>query len=157
MNVKINISQDIKEPYAVIHTDKMTDEIQRLCAYIQKADQIITANENDSIVVLQPKDIYMISSKGRYVEIFCLEKQYTSKKCLYEFEDILEKGFMRISKTTIINLSQIDRVEPSFDCTLQCADWSNYERAFKISINWNCLGLYHVCNDSNDWWTHCWG
>ena len=57
----------------------------------------------------------MIVSKSRSVDVFCKEKQSVSKKCLYEFEGILRHDFMRISKTTIINLKQIDRVEPSFN------------------------------------------
>lgn len=115
MKLEIDLSANFTEPYVVIHTGEITKDIRKLCNYIQNLEAVIAVYENDNIVILQPEDIYMIVSKSRSVDVFCKEKQYVSKKCLYEFEDILRHDFMRISKTTIINLKQIDRVEPSFN------------------------------------------
>ena len=114
MKIEMDLSPDITEPYVVIHTNEITDHIRKLCAYIQNLEKIIAVYDEENIIILDPEEIYMIVSKGRSVDIFCKEKQYVSKKCLYEFEDMLRNDFMRISKTTIINLKQIDRVEPSF-------------------------------------------
>lgn len=114
MKLEINLSADIEEPYVVINTREITDEIKELSAYIQNLEKVIAVYEEENIVVLQPEEIYMITSKGRSVDIFCKDKAYTSKRCLYEFEAMLKSGFMRISKTTIVNLRQLSRVEPSF-------------------------------------------
>ncbi|MCI5620735.1 MAG: LytTR family transcriptional regulator [Lachnospiraceae bacterium] len=114
MKIEMDLSSDIKEPYVVIHTNAITDDIKKLSAYIQSLEKVIAVYDEESIIILEPEEIYMIVSKGRSVDVFCKEKQYVSKKCLYEFEEMLRDHFMRISKTTIINLKQIDRVEPSF-------------------------------------------
>ena len=61
MKVNIDISPEYKEPFAVIHTDKVTDEIQRMIDIFSSIETPVTAlmNEED-IVVLQPGEIYMV-------------------------------------------------------------------------------------------------
>lgn len=115
MKVEVKISADIEESSVNIFTNKMTEEIQKICDYIQNVEKIIPVYDDENIVILQPEEIYMIVSKGRAVDIYCKDTQYISKKCLYEFEEMLKSEFMRISKTTIINLKQIKWVEPSFN------------------------------------------
>lgn len=114
MKVEVDLSTTTVEPYVVIHTSEITEDIKKLSAYIQNLEKAIAVYDEENIVILKPEEIYMIVSKGRSVDVFCEEKQYVSRKCLYEFEDILRNGFMRISKTTIVNLKQIARIEPSF-------------------------------------------
>ena len=115
MHIEIDISAEIKEPYAVIHTNKMTPQINKLISYVQNMDHVIAVYEEDNIVILKPEEIYMIVSAGRSVTIYCEKQEYLSRKCLYEFEDMLKSSFIRISKTTLVNLHQIRRVEPSFN------------------------------------------
>ena len=115
MHIEIDISAEIKEPYAVIHTNEMTPQINKLISYVQNLDHVIAVYEEDNIVILKPEEIYMIVSAGRSVTIYCEKQEYLSRTCLYEFEDMLKSSFIRISKTTLVNLHQIRRVEPSFN------------------------------------------
>lgn len=119
MKIEVNVSPDIAEPYVAIYTAEVTAQIQKLASYIQNmettATTAIAVYDADNIVVLKPEEIFMIISMGRYVNVYSKDHTYLSKKCLYEFEDTLKNGFMRISKTTLINLQQIKRVEPSFN------------------------------------------
>lgn len=115
MHIEIDISAEIKEPYAVIHTNEITPQINKLISYVQNMDHVIAVYEEDNIVILKPEEIYMIVSAGRSVTIYCEGQEYLSRKCLYEFEDMLKSTFIRISKTTLVNLHQIRRVEPSFN------------------------------------------
>lgn len=118
MKIEINVSSDITEPYVVINTCEITPQIQNLAACIKNMETTFSAAiavyDEDNIVILNPDEIYMIVSQGRFVNIYCKEKEYLSKKCLYEFQNMLGHDFIRISKTTLINLKQIKRVEPSF-------------------------------------------
>lgn len=114
MKIEMILSLDVKEPYVVIYTNEITDEIKKIYDYIQSLKRVIAVYDEENIIVLDPKEVYMIVSKGRSVDVFCKDKRFISKKCLYEFEDMLRRDFMRISKTTIVNLKQIDHVEPSF-------------------------------------------
>ncbi len=119
MKVNIDISAEYKEPFAVIHTDKVTDEIQRMIDIFSNSETPITALQNEEdIVVLQPKDIYMVRVENGDTVIYGTKQKYRSRRRLYELADQLGKQFMQISKTTLINLSYMDSIEPGFSGTL---------------------------------------
>ena len=119
MKVNIDISAEYKEPFAVIHTDKVTEEIQRMIDIFSNSETPITALQNEEdIVVLQPKDIYMVRVENGDTVIYGAKQKYRSRKRLYELADQLGKQFMQISKTTLINLSYMDSIEPGFSGTL---------------------------------------
>ena len=119
MKVRVDISPEYKEPFAVIHTDAVTDEIQRMIDVFGTSETPITAllNEED-LVVLKPADIYMIRVENGDTIIYGENNTYRSRKRLYELAAQLGKGFMQISKTTLINLSYMDHIEPGFSGTL---------------------------------------
>ena len=119
MKVNIDISAEYKEPFAVIHTDKVTGEIQRMIDIFSNSETPITALQNEEdVVVLQPKDIYMVRVENGDTVIYGAKQKYRSRKRLYELADQLGKQFMQISKTTLINLSYMDSIEPGFSGTL---------------------------------------
>lgn len=119
MKVKIDISAEYKEPFAVIHTDKVTDEISRIADLLSTGEAPVTALQNEEdIVILQPKDIFMVRVESGDTIIYGAKQQYRSRKRLYELGEQLGKQFMQISKTTLINLSYMDSIEPGFSGTL---------------------------------------
>ena len=119
MKVSIDISAEYKEPFAVIHTDKVTDEIQRIVDVLGTNETPITALQNEEdIVVLQPKEIYMVRVEEGDTIIYGAKQRYRSRKRLYELAQQLGSQFMQISKTTLINLSYMDSIEPGFSGTL---------------------------------------
>jgi len=119
VKVSIDISSEYKEPFAVIHTDKVTDEIQRMADLFSSSESPVTAflNEED-IVVLQPKEIYMVRVEDGDTVIYGARQRYRSRKRLYELAEQLGKQFMQISKTTLINLSYMDSIEAGYSGTL---------------------------------------
>jgi DNA-binding LytR/AlgR family response regulator len=119
MKVSVDISPEYKEPYAVIHTARVTDEIQRIIDVLGTSETPITALQNEEdIVVLQPKDIFMVRVEDGDTVIYGAKLHYRSRKRLYELADQLGKQFMQISKTTLVNLSYMDSIEPGFSGTL---------------------------------------
>lgn len=119
MNVKVDISPEHSDPYAVIYTDKVTDEIQRMIDMFSASDAPVTAllNEED-IVVLKPEEIYMVRVEDGDTIIYGAKERYRSRKRLYEMGQQLGIRFMQISKTTLVNLSYMDSIEPGFSGTL---------------------------------------
>ncbi|MCR4703439.1 MAG: LytTR family transcriptional regulator [Saccharofermentans sp.] len=119
MKVKIDISAEYKEPFAVIHTDKVTDEISRIVDVLSTSETPVTALKNEEdIVILQPKDIFMVRVENGDTVIYGAKQQFRSRKRLYELAEQLGKQFMQISKTTLVNLSYMDSIEPGFSGTL---------------------------------------
>lgn len=119
MKVSVDISPEYKEPYAVIYTDQMTDEIRRMIEILGANETPITALQNEEdLVVLQPKEIFMVRVENGDTVIYSEKNRYRSRKRLYELGQQLGKQFMQISKTTLINLSYMDCIEPGFSGTL---------------------------------------
>ncbi|MCR4690646.1 MAG: hypothetical protein K5739_04825 [Lachnospiraceae bacterium] len=84
MKVSIDISPDHKEPYAVIHTDKVTEEIQRMIDIFSINEAPITALQNEEdIIVLQTKEIYMVRVENGDTMIYGEKNKYRSRKRLY--------------------------------------------------------------------------
>ena len=118
LRVEIKLSEEIKEPYAVIHTNAVTEEIQRAVEIFEARGSVITAKEGEKIIILRPEEIYMVRTENKEVVIYCETKKYLSGKKLYELEGMLGEDFMRISKSTIVNLKKIASVEPSFNAMM---------------------------------------
>lgn len=69
-------------------------------------------------MILRPEEIYMVRMENKEAVIYCEDKKYLSGKKLYELEEMLGENFMRISKSTIVNLKEIASVEPSFNAMM---------------------------------------
>ena len=119
MKVNVEVSAEYKEPYAIIYTDKITDEIQRMIDLFSTSESPIVALQNEEdMIILQPKDIYMVRVEDGDTMIYGEKQRYRSRKRLYEIGAQLGKQFMQISKTTWINLACMDSIEPGFGGTL---------------------------------------
>lgn len=115
MKVEIKVLPEAKEPYAVIYVSEITPEIRRAVALLEKEiPDVIPVKENDSIIVLRPDEIYMVRVENEKTVVYTKTKRYDGGKRLYEFEEILGKGFIRISRGTLVNLHYLERVEPAF-------------------------------------------
>lgn len=114
MKVDINISGDVKEPYVVIHTDKMSEEISKLAQDISEyasGDRII-GNVEDTMMILQAESISVISVENEKVYVTSDGVKYRVGKRMYELLEILGKDFMQVSKSAAINLKFLKSVEP---------------------------------------------
>ena len=115
MKVSVDISPEHKEPFAVIHTDRMTEEIMRLTELIGYGSPVpITATAEETTVILRPRDIYMVRIEDKQTVIFGREARYRSDKRLYELKTQLGSGFLQISKSTLVNLSYLQSVKTGF-------------------------------------------
>lgn len=123
MKVECKISANYKEPYAVLHINKMTDTIAKIISMLEKehANSLtLIGTNNKKTYFIKPEDISLVRTEGR--AIICYDKQgnrYTLDKPLYELENMLDICFVRISKSAIVNIRQINHVEASFNGTME--------------------------------------
>lgn len=122
MKVECKISAEYKEPYAVLHINKMTDSVGEIISMLEKENAnslTLIAKKDKNTYFIKPEDISLIRTEGR--EIVCYDKRknrYILDKPLYELENMLAVYFVRISKSTIVNINQINHVEASFNGTM---------------------------------------
>ena len=122
MKVDLFISRDIEEPYAEIHSDSLTPNIQKAMDLLEtdgiisgddESNSILAAKKGQDIVLLDFEDIFMIRVEDKQTKVFTEDQDYLVKKPLYQIEENLDSNFVRVSKATIVNLRKIKRVAPS--------------------------------------------
>lgn len=114
MRVEIKIQPELSETYAVIHARSLTEEVKQTAEMIEARGSMLTVREEDKIVILDKEEVYMVRAENKGVIIYGEKKKHDTAKKLYELQNILGENFMRISKSTIVNLKKIACVEPSF-------------------------------------------
>ena len=118
MRVDMNISESIKEPYAVINTDELTPEIAALAREIAafgNGRNVIIGNLDERMVIIEPEKIVLIRVESEKVYAVTEDETYRVGKRMYELLEVLGKEFMQVSKSAAINLSYLESVEPSFN------------------------------------------
>jgi DNA-binding LytR/AlgR family response regulator len=121
MKVQLIVSKDIEEPYAEIHTNALTENIQKVMALLENENleevmenkSILAVKKDKDIVFLDFEDIFMIRVEDKQTKVYGEKQGYIIKKPLYQIEETLDHNFVRLSKTTIVNLRKIKRVTPS--------------------------------------------
>ena len=120
MKVNLFVSKDLEEPYAEIYTDALTDNIQKAMVLLENEEEyeeegigdnsILAVKKGQDIVLLDFEDIFMIRVEEKQAKAY---KDYLVKRPLYQIEENLDSNFVRVSKTTLVNLRKIKRVAPS--------------------------------------------
>ncbi|WP_298501220.1 LytTR family DNA-binding domain-containing protein [uncultured Methanobrevibacter sp.] len=115
MKVNLFVSRDIDEPYADIHTNELTDNISKAISILESDDSkdMLAVKKGSDIALLEFRDVYMLRVEEKQVKVYTENSEYLIKKPLYQVEETLNNDFVRISKTTIVNLKKISRVAPS--------------------------------------------
>lgn len=115
MKVNLFVSRDIEEQYADIHTNELTDNITKAMSILESDDsnEMLAVKRGSDIALLEFSEIFMFRVEDKQVNVYTENQEYIIKKPLYQVEETLTSDFVRISKTTIVNLKKIKRVAPS--------------------------------------------
>ena len=115
MKVNLFVSRDIEEPHADIHTNELTDNITKAMSILESDDtnEILAVKNGSDITLFQFDDVFMLRVENKQVKVYAENNEYLIRKPLYQVEESLSGDFVRISKTTIVNLKKIKRVAPS--------------------------------------------
>ena len=115
MKVNLFVSRDVEEPHADIHTNELTDNITKAVAILEseESSDMIAVKKGSDIALLQLDEIFMFRVEDKQVKVYTDAGEYLIKKPLYQVEETLNSDFVRISKTSIVNLRKIERVAPS--------------------------------------------
>ncbi|MBQ9161562.1 MAG: LytTR family transcriptional regulator [Methanobrevibacter sp.] len=115
MKVNLFVSRDIEEPHADIHTNELTENVTKAISILENddANDMLAVKRGSDIALLELSDIFMLRVEDKQVKVYTDNEEYLIKKPLYQVEESLNMDFVRISKTTIVNLKKIERVAPS--------------------------------------------
>ncbi|BDR61173.1 LytTR family DNA-binding domain-containing protein [Lactobacillus xylocopicola] len=110
MKVKIDLDPDQGEPVVTIHAKELSPEVERIYRQLQevsKRPDQLECYQEDMTYYVNLADILFFETEGRQVITHTQRESFVVNYKLYELEDLLSSQFMRVSKSTILNLQQI--------------------------------------------------
>ncbi len=148
MRVECNIHADCAEPCAVLHIRQITPAIAEAISLLEREDASslsLVAGRGGKSYFLKPEDLELVRTEGREIVGYDRQKnRYRLDRPLYELEHILGNVFVRVSKSSIINIRQIRHVSAGFNGTLELVMKNGMEdyisRSFRKSFK-ERLGL----------------
>lgn len=133
MKLSIKIDTGIEEPEALITTDRMSDEVNKIVDFISRLDDtatVITGIKDEKAELLEPESLIRIYAEAGKVYAKTAQDLYQLRLRLYEVEDRLDSSmFVRISNSEIVNLKKVKSLDLSFAGTI-CMELSNGEVSY---------------------------
>lgn len=121
MKVEVLLAEEFIDPVAEIKTNKMTSTIEKAIELLknEEFEDRIAIQQAKEIVFVDRSAIYLIRTEVGKVIVYDAEGNwYETKTTLGVFEQTLGNQFIRISKSSLINLSAVQSVKASFSGTL---------------------------------------
>lgn len=116
MLTKITKIEKFQPEIVEIHCHKISDEVKEIVAFVKSHQGQITGSIDDRRFEIPVSDIFYIESVDNKSFLYTQEKVYETKHKIYELEEILmEKRFIRISKSTLLNLMKISSIKPALN------------------------------------------
>lgn len=110
MKVKIEIEEGLAEEEVIIRCGSLNDSVVSLQNYISKQNngkRCLALNSRETDFFVPMEDIYFFETEGRELRAHTADKIFSCSYKLYELEEMLPGSFMRVSKSTIVNLDYI--------------------------------------------------
>ena len=110
MRVKIEIDSELPETEVIIRCSRLDDSIVNLQNYIvqqEGGERYLPLSRGDTEYYIAVADIYFFETEAKVIYAHTKDNVFETNLKLYELEEQLPGGFMRVSKSTIINLDHI--------------------------------------------------
>lgn len=120
------------------------NEVKANLTHKSKNLETIAISTADSIIIIDTKDIIMITAEGSYSRIaLATGEKILASKLLKDFDELLEdQGFFRIHKSHLINLKQMKKITKQDGGYIIMSDGSEVEIAQRRKNElWRVLGL----------------
>lgn len=116
MKVRIEIDRTVTEPEIIIRFKEHSKKLEELEKLIldTTSRQTISFYQGDKEFYLSLEDILFFETENNQVFGHTSENIYQVKLKLYELEKILPNEFLRVSKSTILNIDKIYSIDHSF-------------------------------------------
>lgn len=130
MQIKTIIDKKYKETEIHVLKDSLDDEVRNVVRELHGIfDETLTGtDERGNKCVLRPLDIVSFYAEGQRVFAIDDSERYSVSSKLYELEEKYGKsGFVRISKSEVVNFKKIKSLDMSFTGTIKVIMKNGYE------------------------------
>lgn len=117
MKITIETPRPGEEDEIIVRCTSLDDRLMNLiCALKTEQDHKLTGYVDEKIVMLSPQNIFYFESVDNKVFAYTDKGVYEVHKKLYEIEaEYSYTDFLRISKSSIVNVSKIAYLKPIFN------------------------------------------
>lgn len=120
MKVEIIIDESIEETNVKIYSSKYSKEVENIRDALSETllDKIV-AFQSKEVFILSFDEIIRIYAQDKSVYIKTKDNTYTTRLTIHEFESKADRrNFIRISRSEIVNLDYVKRLDLSFTGTI---------------------------------------
>lgn len=102
--------------YIEIHCYRISEKVREIIAFVKSRQGQLTGTADDRQYEIAVSDVFYIESVDNKTFIYTKNKVYETRQKLYELEEILkEKRFLRVSKSTLLNLMKVSAIKPALN------------------------------------------
>ena len=102
--------------YIEIHCYRISEKVREIIAFVKSRQGQLTGTADDRQYEIAVSDVFYIESVDNKTFIYTKNKVYETRHKLYELEEILkEKRFLRVSKSTLLNLMKVSAIKPALN------------------------------------------
>lgn len=138
MKVRIEIDDSLEEDEVTIKCKELNQTIKKVQQSISNISQMpkLIFYKNDIEYYLNLNDILFFETSENSVEAHTEKEVYKIKYRLYELEEILPNNFVRVSKSTILNVNQIYSINRNLTSSSLVQFYKSYKQVH-VSRNYN--------------------
>ena len=112
--------QELKEPEVTILYPELTESVKRVSDFVSYVDQTILCKKDNVEYTVLINDIFYVESVDKKVFAYCEKEVFRSNYKLYELEERLpHMGFVRVSKSVIINIEKLTGIKTLVNSKLE--------------------------------------
>ncbi len=116
MQTKITKIDRNKPEMLEIHCYSISDEVREIVAFVKSRQGQLTGTADQRQYEIAVSDIFYIESVDNKTFLYTKDRVYETKQKLYELEKMLiQKHFLRVSKSTLLNLMKISAIKPALN------------------------------------------
>ena len=116
MQTKITTISRDKPELLEIHCYKISDEVREIIAFVKSRQGQLTGTADERQYEIAVSDVFYIESVDNRNFINTKDKVYETRQKLYELEEMLkDKHFLRVSKSTLLNLMKVSAIKPALN------------------------------------------
>lgn len=116
MLIKITRIDKTNPEIVEIHCHKISDEVKEIVAFVKSRQGQLTGVIDDRQYEVPVGDVFYIEAVDNKTFIYTQNNVYETRQKLYELEELLKsKRFLRISKSTLLNMMKISSIKPALN------------------------------------------
>jgi len=119
MKIVIEKPRSGEEEQIIVKCHNLSPELISVLNTLKAQGNLLIGYVGNEIHRLNPSEVLYIETVDNKTFMYNERNVYESKQKLYEFEELAMPDFMRISKSSIVNLSKIKSLSPAMNSRLR--------------------------------------